>query len=403
MSEVFIGRQPIFDTKIQVVGYELLYRSATMNKAEFSDGNHATSSVISNAFLEIGLQRLVADKWAFINLTRKFLLGELPIPLRPDQLVLEVLEDITLDEEVLNAMRELKKKGYKLAMDDVVDPADIMGSFGIATFVKVDLMQVDRTSLPGHMGVYRRNGLKTLAEKVETQEEFEWCKQLGFDYFQGYFLCKPNVIKEKKITGSKMTIMRLLAELQSATAEFSTIDQIVRQDVTLSYKLLRLINSAYYARASEIKSIKQALTLLGLKQIRSWVSLLLLSETDNKPPELIVTAMVRAKMCELLSERIHSVKGEEAFTVGLFSVLDALLDLPFSEILAQVPLSALITSALTERKGELGNILTCVLAQESGNWDAVVLGNLDVGFIQNCYMNAIEWADGVQKLLTSDK
>jgi len=399
VTEVFIGRQPIFDTQVQIVGYELLYRSATMNKAEFADGNHATSAVISNAFLEIGLEKLVGDKWAFINLTRKFLLGELPIPLHHDQLVLEVLEDITLDEEVLNALKKLKKQGYKLAMDDVVDPADIMGSFGLAHFVKVDLMKVDRSCLPGHMKIYKKYGLKTLAEKVETKEEFDWCLSLGFDYFQGYFLCKPNVIKEKKISGARMSIMRLLAELQTPSTEFGQIDLIIRQDVSLSYKLLRLINSAYYARASEIKSIKQALTLLGLNQIRAWVSLLLLSETDNKPPALIITAMVRAKMAELLVDKNPRIKGEEAFTVGLFSVLDALLDLPFEEVFKQIPLSPLITQALIEKKGELGKLLNIVLAQEQGDWDSLESEMLDRDQIQTSYLQAVAWADEVQKVL----
>ncbi len=401
MSDVYVGRQPIFDADLNVVGYELLYRSANMDRAEFSDGNMATSAVISNAFLEIGLDRLVGDKLAFINLTRPFLLGEYPIPLRHDRLVLEVLEDITVDDELLGALTVLSKEGFTLALDDVVDPKSVDKILGIANIVKVDLLSVDRLKLPMHVQYYKRKNVKLLAEKIETQREFEMCKKLGFELFQGYFLCKPNVVKEKKITGIKMTILRLLAELQTPNIEFSRIDDIIRQDVTLSYKLLRLINSAYYARITEIKSIRQALTLLGLRQIRSWISLLLLSEAENKPPELMITAMIRGKMCETMARALKVKNPEVQFTVGLFSVLDAIMDMPLQEILSQVPLSKEVQLALLSHEGELGDLLKCVLAYEKGEWADVGYKNLSADTISDAYLEAVDWSTEVNKVLTS--
>lgn len=393
MAEAFIGRQAIFDRNLQVFGYELLYRSADMDRAVFSDANLATSVVMSNTFLEIGLERLVGDKPAFLNLTRSFLLGEYPLPQRHDRLVLEVLEDITIDDELVEALEKLSKAGYTLALDDVTDPLQVFRILDLADIVKVDLMATNRKHLAEHVKVYKSRGVKLLAEKIETQEEFDWCKELGFDYFQGYFLCKPSVIREKKLTGARISILALLAEMQKPDTEFQRIDDIVRQDVALSYKLLRLINSAYYSTRSEIKSIKQALTLLGLSQIRSWVSLLLLSETDNKPPELVKTAMIRGKMSELVATELNMPRPEVHLTIGLFSALDALLDMPLDEILAQVPLANDVNAALLYREGELGELLNWVLAYENADWDVLKSCSLSPESLRDCYFEAVLWAE----------
>lgn len=393
MTEVYIGRQPIFDRNLQVFGYELLYRSGEANKAVFSDANHATSVVMSNTFLEIGLERLVGDKQAFLNLTRAFLLGDYPIPHRHDRLVLEILEDITIDDELVDAVKKLAKSGFKLALDDVVNPLAVERLLGIAHMVKVDLMQTDRSVLAAHVDVYKKHNIKLLAEKIETQEEFEWCKMLGFDYFQGYFLCKPSIVREKKLTSTKMTIMQLLSEMQAPDVEFSRIEEVIRKDVSLSYKLLRLLNSAYYSTRSEIKSIRQALTLLGLREIRSWVGLLLMSEAENKPPELVKTAIIRGKMCELIAEELEMGRSEAHFIVGLFSVLDALMDMPLDEILNQVPLSKDVNAALLFRDGDLGQMLAWVLAYEAGNWDELQDYPHGSENIRNCYLDAVFWAD----------
>lgn len=393
MAEAFIGRQAIFDRNLQVFGYELLYRSADMDRAVFSDANLATSVVMSNTFLEIGLERLVGDKPAFLNLTRSFLLGEYPLPQRHDRLVLEVLEDITIDDELVEALEKLSKAGYTLALDDVTDPLQVFRILDLADIVKVDLMATNRKHLAEHVKVYKSRGVKLLAEKIETQEEFDWCKELGFDYFQGYFLCKPSVIREKKLTGARISILALLAEMQKADAEFQRIDDIVRQDVALSYKLLRLINSAYYSTRSEIKSVKQALTLLGLSQIRSWVSLLLLSETENKPPELVKTAMIRGKMSELVASELNMQRPEVHLTIGLFSALDALLDMPLDEILAQVPLANDVNAALLYREGELGELLNWVMAYENADWDVLKSCSLSAESLRDCYFEAVLWAE----------
>lgn len=403
MSEVYVGRQPIFDRNLDVFGYELLYRSADINQALFLDGDHATSVVISNTFLEIGLERLVSDKWAFINLTRPFLLGEFPIPLQPDKLILEILEDIVLDAELLQAVQKLKQQGFTLALDDITDPSRMQALQGLASIVKLDLRLADHSQISAQMALYKQAGVKVLAEKIETMEEFEWCEALGFDYFQGYFLSKPQVVKEKKLTGTKITIMQLLASMQIPNVEFHKIEEIIQHDVALSYKLLRLINSAYYGVRSEIKSIKQALTLLGLRQIQSWVSLLLLSEADNKPSELLKTAMIRGKMCELLAETLEEPKPEILFTIGLFSVLDALMDMSLEDILNQVPLAQDVKEALLRHTGPYGRILSSVIAYERADWPHVRLQGLNPIEVVDCYLAAVEWSEEMDSAIRSQR
>jgi EAL and modified HD-GYP domain-containing signal transduction protein len=262
-------------------------------------------------------------------------------------------------------------------------------------------MTTNRLLLPQQVDKYMSARVSLLAEKIETFEEFEWCQNLGFDYFQGYFLSKPQVIKEKKLTGTKIVIMELLAALQKPDVEFHKVEEIIQKDVALSYKLIRLINSAYYGVRSEIKSIKQALTLLGLKQIQSWVSLLLLSEADKKPSELIKTAMIRGKMCEILAEDLHEPRPEIPFTIGLFSVLDALMDMSLEDILAQVPLAQEVKDALLKHTGPYGRLLSCVLAYEKADWPNVRLQGLNPVNVVDAYLEAVDWADELAGFVTS--
>jgi len=399
MTNLFIGRQAIFDKDLNVKAYELLFRSGEINQAQFLDGNHATAVVIANAFLEMGLHKLVGDKQAFINLTREFILGDYPLPFSSQQLVLEVLEDIIVDNELREALLELKAQGYQLALDDVTDPQSVDLIIDLATVVKVDLMSTDRDALPAQMQQYRGSGRVLLAEKVETQAEFEWCQTLGFDLYQGYFFAKPAIIKERKLPGSKLVILRLIADLQHSDVEFSKLEALICQDVSLSYKLLRLMNSAYYGTRSKIQSVRQALTLLGLKQIQAWLSLLLLSESENKPPELLRTAMVRGKMAEFLCQEETRIRPESGFTVGLFSVLEALMDMSLPDILAEVPFAEDIQVALLEHSGPLGEVLKAVLHYERGEFGALVDSEFSVKSLRNAYMGAIIWSEEMSTVL----
>lgn len=401
MTDLFIGRQPIFDRHLQVIGYELLYRSGQKSAADFLDGDHATASVLSNTFMSFGLDNLVEDKLAFINLTAPFLTGQYPLPGHHDRLVLEILEDTLLDAAMIECIRQLSAQGYVMALDDVVDHRAVEAILDRVDLVKVDFMQVNKAHLPEQVAYYKSRGVELLAEKIETQAELSYCQELGFDYFQGYFLSKPVVIQHKKISTSRMIILQLLNKLEEKDVAFQDIEVIITQDVGLSFKLLRLINSAYFGTRSEIASIHQALSLLGLEQIRNWISLLLLSESDQKPAELIRAAMIRARMSELLATLLKLDKPQTAFTVGLFSVLDALLDMSPEDIFSQIPLTQKVKQALVSQEGILGDILSAVIAYEAGHWDLVTCASLNTEHFQKSYLEAVQWSQGLSKSLSA--
>ena len=401
MQGIFVGRQPIFDQRLKVVGYELLFRDDESNKANIKDGDQATSQVILNSFMEIGLERLIGKKMAFINLTRSFILGKHPIPFIEDRVVLEILESISIDDELIDALKGLTTQGFRLALDDVINPRKVGPLLNIANIVKLDIMRIEQSRLKEFTRHLRQYNVQLLAEKIETLDIFKYCRSLNMDYFQGYFLSRPNVVTGQRIPPARVTILRLLAKLQNPDLEIREIEKIISQDVSLSYKLLRLINSVFYKTTVRVNSINQALTLLGLRQIRDWVSLIFLSNIEDKPRELMVTAMVRAKMCEILATKSTEKVSESGFTVGLFSVLDALLDISMEEALASLPLSDEIKGFLLRQEGRLGTILKCVIAYERGNWPETRCLDVSPETIVNAYLQSIDWATGVGTVLES--
>ncbi|MEZ6096946.1 MAG: HDOD domain-containing protein [Pirellulaceae bacterium] len=399
MSEILIARQPIFDRDSTVIGYELLYRGNETDRAVFSDGNLATSRVLSRAFMDVGVDNLIGDKLAFVNLPKEFIVGDLDLPIQESQLVLEVLEDVELDDEVIQSLELRRNEGYQLAVDDVVAVADVERALPLVHIVKIDLMSVDREKLPGEIQELKKYPVKLLAEKVETQDELNWCRDLGFDYFQGYFLCKPTIVREKKLSSSAITIMQVLALISSPDSEIEEVEHLVVKDVTLSFKILRLINSAAFGLNNEIKSLKQALSILGSRKLRALLGFMMLDQSDNKPIELMVTATVRAKMCEEILLRSDAPDAASGFTVGFFSILDALLDVPLETLMEQLPLSLEIKDAIVHRKGRLGELLEHVIAYERGDWGNATFDNISNDAIQECYLSALRQAAETSKLV----
>jgi len=399
MENILIGRQPIYNRLMKVIGYELLFRNFGPDGSVSFDGDKATSDVILNTFMEIGLDELVGSGLAFINLTRNFLTERIPIPMQEDRVVLEVLENIEIDAQLIAALKNLSERGYKIALDDVVDVNDVKPLLEIADIVKLEILGVDPRQIEKNVFALRETSVRILAEKVENHDEFEFCKRLGCHYFQGFFFSKPNIVSGRRIPDSRMALLRLLSRLQKPEIEFSEMDEIIRQDVSISYKLLRLINSSYYARPKKIDSIRQALTLLGIRQIRDWVSLLSLSTIDDKPRELMVTAMIRGKMVEMLAEKIRVKNAESGFTVGLFSVLDALLDKPIIEILEYLPLTKDVSQALGSYEGRLGALLNNIILYEHGNWEKLHYEGLGSEDFRDAYLAAVNWANSLAGVL----
>lgn len=390
-NQVMVGRQPIFDRDLQVMGYELLYRDSQMNAATFSDGDAVTAKVMLNTFLEIGLEQIVGSHLAFINLTTKFLCENLCDDFPKDRVVLEVLENIPMDDQVLGAMARLSAEGFTLALDDFEYEEKLRPMVEHAQMVKLDVMALGPKRLQRDVAALREFPVKLLAEKIESQEIFEWCKKLGFDYYQGYFFCKPKIIEGKSIPPNQIAILTLLNKLQNPDTKMGEVEKIIKQDVSLSFKVLRYVNSAFFALPKKIDSIGQASCLVGLARLKTWGTLLVMAGMDEKPMELLLMALVRAKMSELLATSLKEGNEDEYFTVGLFSILDALLDKSMAEVLSHVELSDPVRSALIEQNGKLGKVLQCVMAYEVGDWSGVQELGLDLPTLQHSYFEAMGW------------
>ena len=391
-TTALVGRQPIYGGDVDVFAYELLYRGGDSNQANFVDGDSATANVMLNTMLEIGLEQIVGNRLAFINMTSNLILGQLCETLPKEQVVLEILENVEPTDQIIEALADLSKQGYTIALDDFIYHDSLQPLVEIANIVKVDVMALSHEEIEEHVLWLRQYPIKLLAEKVETHEDFEFCRALGFDYFQGYFFCKPNVIAGARVPANRIAILMLVAKLQEKDIEISQIEKEIKSDVSLSYKLLRYVNSAYCGLPRKVDSIGQAACMVGIDKLRMWVTLMSLASMEEKPFELLVTATVRAHMCEQLGRALNQDAIEQFFTIGLFSVLDGFFDCELSEVLDSLPLSPEVRSALLDRVGLLGEVLECVIAFEQGEWKAVQCAQIDPSVIQNAYLEAIQWS-----------
>lgn len=397
MSEVFVGRQPIYNKNLGVYGYELLFRRGTTNTAEMGDlsADGATSSTILNSYLEIGLDKLVGKQFAFINLTENFLVNDEALPIQPDQVVLEVLENVPVTLPVLKSIQRLKNAGFIIALDDFIYNPEHRPLVPLVDIIKIDIRQMDRKGLVKHVKILKKFKARLLAEKVETLEEYEFCVGLGFEYFQGYFLSKPRIMKASTLSTNKLSVMNLLSILQNPDSETDEIEEAISYDVSISYKILKLINSAFFGFGREIDSIRQAIVILGRKQLRSWASMMAMASMENRPSEMIHIAMTRAKMCELLAEKAMIPIIDSYFTVGLFSALDILMERDLGELIDPLPLSEDMRHGLLQHEGSLGEALKCALAFEVANFDEAVFKHLSADDITICNIEAISWANMV--------
>lgn len=403
MPEIFIARQPIYNRTQHVFGYELLYRSSDENRAVLPEGDAATSQTLLNAFTEIGLNNLVGGRCAFINLSRGFLIGSYPLPMPSDRVVIEVLEDVEIDSELINGVVRLARQGYSIALDDFVYREEAIPLLKLAHIVKLDVQALSEDDLRHHVATLGQyENLKLLAEKVEVIEEYEVCRELGFHYFQGYFFSRPRIIKRKRVPNNQMALVQLLAELQRPDVTVPKLETLISRDVGLSYKLLRYINSAFFGLPKPIESIQRAVVFLGTNVIKRWATLLVLSRVDDKPAELMVTAVVRAKMCEMLAKAMNYAAEEVCFTVGLLSVLDALLDMEMEKVMGMLTMSDEVNGALLRRAGVPGKILDMVLHYEFNDWDAVAHGEVPVDTIRDAYLQSIAWATETCRILVGD-
>ncbi len=403
--DVFVARQPIFSRNLQVYGYELLYRGGPTDSFDGTAADLATARVISNSFLTIGAGKLLDGKLPFINFDSSLLLEHASVFPFP-YVVFEILENVKPTEDVLAACRELKRKGYKLALDDVTTEARIEPWLDIVDIIKVDLLSAEPQSLPVLAKRCKERKIQALAEKVETRAEYENAMAVGYDYFQGFFFGRPSLVQGRTISETKLVLIQLLRELSAEEVDFNRIEPLMQRNVSLVYKLLRFMNSPLFAWRSQIKSVRHAMALLGEEELRKWLCLLLVAELGmGAIPQVLVDSLVRARFAELLSARTGlNRKKSSAFLVGLLSHLDAILHRPMEDIIAELDLEQDLASALLRRvddQNRLSLLYELIQAYERVDWiRTVAIGEglkVDANDVASAYVKAVEWADVAAK------
>jgi EAL and modified HD-GYP domain-containing signal transduction protein len=395
-QSAFVGRQPIFDRQMEVFGYELLYREGTGNSANIMDGDEATARVMVNSFLELGIDQIAGNAQAFLNLTANFFLGQHYEVLPTKKVILEVLESIEPTPSVLQSLIQARQHGYQIALDDFVVRESHRALLNHSDYVKVDVLVLTNEELKEQVAMLQEYPVRLLAEKVEDQGMYEQCLALGFEYFQGYFFCQPQILEGVSLSSNRMAVVLLLAKLQDPLIELHDLEELVINDVALSVKLLRYVNSASVGLPRSVDSISQAIGLVGTERMRQWAALLVLAQTGDKPSELMRVALIRAHMCEALCP-LYGMPPGQGFTVGLFSILDAYFDCDMHQLLADLPLAPEILAALLKREGELGIILEGMLAYERGEWEQCAAQTVEPGRLNSVYWESVEWANGVME------
>lgn len=390
----FVARQPIVDDRLQVFGYELLCRNSDPDAPWVGPRNEASARVVDDSVLSIGLETLTMGKRAFLNMSRDVLLSDALSMLSPEQIVLEILEDVPVDRDVLNACRSLHKRGYAIALDDFQPGTPAEALLPFVKFVKVDVRSVPGKTLFALSARLKSFGARLVAEKVETTDTFNAAKAAGCSLHQGYFFSRPQGIAVRAMSTQQVTQMRLMAALNNPNASATTVEGLVKQDARLCYRVLRCVNSAGFGLQREIQSIREALMLLGMDQIRKWASIWSLAGMNGGSPELVNMTMVRAACCEMVGSALgHPDNGAELFLLGLCSLLDVILQRPMKDVVASLPLTASTRDALLGKEGPARLVLDVVTQFERAAWDEACetsarLG-LDTGALRLAYHRAL--------------
>jgi EAL and modified HD-GYP domain-containing signal transduction protein len=403
MSHALIARQAIVDRNVEVRAYELLFRRDAGDSAQVQDSDAATATVAMNTLLELGLCTVAGNHPVFVNLTRSFFTEDMYLALPAERVVLEVLEDIEPDYEVLAALSRARCHGYKIALDDYVHSEDKRQLLPYADIIKVDAGQLDDAGLREHVRILQRPGLKLLAEKIETRERFKIAWDAGYDLFQGWFYAQPNLLKRKKLDANRASLVQIMAALEDPKADFEKVSALIARDLALSHKLLRYVNSAALSVVQRVDSVRHACTLLGFERVRSIARLLLLSEVTDKPRELMLNALSRARLCQLLAGPGAGRDEQKYFTVGLFSLLDVYMDTTMEALLKEMPLSDEIKAALLERRGQVGSALSAAVACERADWSGIENARIPAAELQKLYVSALNWTLQVEQSLVELK
>jgi EAL and modified HD-GYP domain-containing signal transduction protein len=406
LQDIYLARQPIVDGKGELSGYELLFRSAGADASEHDDSVLATSTVVANVFTDIGLPDVVGEHDAYLNVDIDFLFSDLVLALPPKRIVLELAEKSVLDAPAEERCRELRKRGYRIALDGFVGNLDEHAALlPLVDMVKIDFHAIDPLLVPMIVKMVRRFAVRTVAEKVETPEQFEQARTLGVDLFQGFHFARPQFITAKRAKPAKLALLRLLS-LAMDDGELKPIEDEFKRHPSLALNLLRLVNSAAAGQRQTVTSLRHALVLLGRKQLRIWLQLLLYTAdrgNASMASPLLQLAAVRGKLMELVATRCDGRKDETselAFITGILSLMDVLLEMPLEEILKELPLPAPVERALLAREGQVGDLLAMAEGLERGDTNDVRseigrLGRIDSAEIAQMQVHAYRWANGL--------
>jgi EAL and modified HD-GYP domain-containing signal transduction protein len=371
-ANVLLARQPIFDRNTVTIGYELLYRPIPSGEINWQEvnGDLATNEVLVSAFDDIGLETVTSGKPAFINFTEHWLSN--PPPFNPKNVTVEILEHIPATPHNINAVIELRKKGFRIALDDYLGNPEQDPFLPYVDIIKLDILAFDDISQAQE--IITNKGLDKfiwLAEKVETQLEYEACLKAGCDYFQGYFFSRPANIYGKKLGNNKRVILELIAALQDNEITPEKLEALLSQDPSLCFRLLKLVNSASFQQQKHVDSLQRAIAVVGLQQVKTWVIMLSFGKLEDKTQELSKQSLQRGFFCQSLAKLIPEVTSDIAFTAGLLSNIDAYFDMPLEQLLAKIHLDAEITAALLKKSGKLGFVFATVLFMEKGEWQKI--------------------------------
>jgi len=408
-EKFFLGRQPILDREQKILAYELLFRSADISYAIISDHFQVCASVMINTLVDFGLEQVLGRHKGFFNVTRDMLMSEALELLPREQVVIELLETIVVDAEVVARCRELKEKGFTLALDDHLYSPEFEELYRIVSIVKVDLMALPLEQLPAMVKILKQWPLTLLAEKVETQEQYDFCAGLGFELFQGFFFARPVVLKQKKVDISKVALIGLMNKLM-ADAEIKEIEDSFKQNPNLIYSLLRLVNSVFFGLREKVRSLRHAIMVLGQAQLRRWVMLALYACTDSQTAAnpLLEMAAVRGRLMEQIVIKFAAFSGdrelaERAFMTGILSLMDVLFEAPMPEVVKQLNITEDIRRALVDREGPLGILLQLAEKVEQTEFEAVGplldRSRITLDQLLEAQLETINWANGLDLMV----
>lgn len=397
-DSMFIARQPIFDRSMNVYGYELLYRANEQSTA-FGQASALTSTAtVLGGLFEIGLKQIVGDKRAFINFDYEFLMSDAILLIHPQTLIIEVLETVQVDDALIHRILELRKLGYKIALDDFAENISDYSIVPMSDIIKYDLMVTPSHTIKKDVEYAKRKGKFLLAEKIETIDDFLLAKEMGFLLFQGYFFSKPKIVAGLKTKNTVSSVyQRLISELREEEPSYQKLADIISMDVNMAYRVMKVSGQ----KAKDKKTIRDALTRMGLKELERWISVLMLQElSKDKPQELVKVSLIRSKFGELIAANsIYAKRKYEISLMCLFSVLDAMLDLPMEEALEGISLSEDVKKLLIKQEGDLITIYQIIHCYESGECkdlkEALASIKLDPEKLFQSYLEAIKWSDEV--------